>query len=136
MEVHRQLGFGFLEAVYHQALRLEFAARSIPFESEVSLTVYYKGQALESYFKADFICFGAVLVEIKAQSALTSADEAQLLNYLTATGLEIGLLINFGAESLEYKRIVRNRSRHNFAHPSAKSAQSAKSADLLQDSGE
>jgi GxxExxY protein len=106
MEVHRELGSGFLEAVYTAALALEFAARGIPFRSEVELPVYYKGNRLGCGYRADFICFENILLEIKALISLTSAHQAQLINYLKATQHHRGLLINFGAPSLEYKRIV------------------------------
>ena len=106
MEVHNQLGHGFLEAVYKEALVLECRGREIPFEREVSLEVVYKGQPLATRYRADFICFNEIILEIKAQSALTGADEAQLINYLKATGFHRGLLINFGAPSLQYRRLV------------------------------
>jgi GxxExxY protein len=108
MEVHRQLGCGFLEAVYQEALELELAARGVPFRRQVVLTVSYKGQQLKCTYCADFICFDAIIVEIKALAKLTSIEEAQILNYLKATRLEIGLLINFGARSLEYRRFIRS----------------------------
>ncbi|MGC1378085.1 MAG: GxxExxY protein [Anaerolineales bacterium] len=106
MEVHNQLGHGFLEAVYKDALVLECRAREIPFGREISLEVMYKGQPLATRYRADFICFNEIILEIKAQSALTGADEAQLINYLKATGFHRGLLINFGAPSLQYRRLV------------------------------
>lgn len=107
MEVHhRQLGHGFLEAVYQEASAVEYAARGIPFEREVILVVKYKGVALNCHYKADFICFGEVLVELKALDRLTSREEAQVINYLKATGLSRAVLLNFGAPSLEYKRLV------------------------------
>src|SRR5579862_1586934 len=85
MEVHRQLGPGFLEAVYQEALALEFAARGIPFAPEVELPVYYKGQQLTCFYKADFVCYESVILELKALKAITGVEEAQLLNYLKAT---------------------------------------------------
>src|SRR5260370_32806810 len=111
MEVHRQLGPGFLEAVYQEALEFEFAARGIPFAAQVELPVYYKGQKLTCFYKADSVCYGSVIVELKALKALTTIDEAQLLNYLKATRLERGLLLNFGRPSLEFKRLVFSNSR-------------------------
>jgi GxxExxY protein len=110
MEVHRQLGCGFLEAVYQEALELELAARSVPFNPQLSLAVTYKGQQLKCKYCADFLCFDEVIVEIKALAKLTGIEEAQIINYLKATGLETGLLINFGARSLEYRRFIRSRS--------------------------
>jgi len=106
MEVHRELGGGFLEAVYQQALRAEMLARDIVFEREVDLPVFYKGQRLECTYRADFVCFGSVIVELKAVCELSGNHEAQVLNYLKATGLETGLLLNFGGRSLQHKRFV------------------------------
>ena len=106
MEVHSQLGHGFLEAVYQEALARELSARRIPFEREVELVVAYKGEPLACRYRADFICYGEVIVELKALSTLSSIEEAQMLNYLKATGKPRGLLINFGAPSLKYKRLV------------------------------
>ena len=106
MEAHRELGFGFLEAVYQDALAVELGSRQIPFEREVTLPVFYKGQKLPSSYRADFICFDEVLVEIKALGRLTGVEEAQTINYLKITGLFRALLLNFGARSLEYKRLV------------------------------
>ena len=108
MEVHRELGHGFLEAVYQEAMALEMTAREIPFEREVPLPVHYKGQRLATHYRADFVCFENVVLELKAISQLTGADEAQVINEMKATGLPRGLLINFGAPSLEYKRRVFN----------------------------
>jgi GxxExxY protein len=106
MEVHGQLGSGFLEAVYQEALAIEFAARAIPFAREVDLPVLYKGQRLACSYKADFICYGSVIVELKAIREITGIDEAQVLNYLKATRMERGLLLNFGSSSLGFKRLV------------------------------
>lgn len=106
MEVHGQLGAGFAEAVYHQALALELTARSILFRREADLPVFYKGQRLDCAYRADFVCFESIIVELKAIQALTSADDAQVLNYLKATRLERGLLLNFGRPSLEHRRLV------------------------------
>lgn len=106
MEVHNQLGHSFLEAVYQEALAIEFAAREIPFVREVALAITYKGQQLTTCYRADFICFNEIIIEMKAQSALTGVDESQLINYLKATNYHRGLLINFGAASLQYRRLV------------------------------
>ncbi len=110
MEVHRQLGCGFLEPVYQEALALEFALRRIPFLREVKLPLTYKGEALETTYSADFICFDCVVVELKALSRMSGTEEAQVINYLKATGHQVGLLINFGARSLEHRRFVLSKS--------------------------
>jgi len=107
MDVHSTLGCGFLEAVYQEALLIELRKRGIPTKKEVKLEINYKGQTLSKYYEADFICYDKIIVEIKALSELSGIDEAQIINYLKATGLKIGLLINFGAESLEHKRLLR-----------------------------
>jgi GxxExxY protein len=108
MEVHRHLGHGFLEAVYQEALAIEMAKRNIPFEREIAIPVDYKGQRLQCSYRADFICFEEVVLELKALNQLTGVDESQLINELKASGLHRGLLLNFGAPSLEYKRLVFN----------------------------
>lgn len=106
MEIHRQLGPGFLEAVYQEAAVIEFTHRQIPFEHEVSLPVRYKGILLSTHYRADFVCFADIIVEFKALSQITSVHESQVLNYLKATGYRRGLLFNFGAPRLQYKRLV------------------------------
>ncbi|MFO7679591.1 MAG: GxxExxY protein [Chloroflexota bacterium] len=109
MEVHTQLGSGFLEAVYQEALAVEFLLRGSPFEREVALPITYKGQRLSTIYRADFVCFERVIVELKALKRLSGLEEAQLLNYLKATRYPIGLLLNFGASSLEYERRADTR---------------------------
>lgn len=106
MEVHKALGCGFLEAVYQEALALEFKLRNIPFIKEKLLQISYKGQILNKEYKADFICYDKIVIELKALNKLSSEHTAQTLNYLNVTSFELGLLINFGATSLQYKRIV------------------------------
>ena len=106
MEVHRHLGCGFLEAVYQQALDFELTERGVAHSREVELAVAYKGLRLNTSYRADFICFGSVIVEVKAIARLSGTEEAQIINYLKATGYKVGLLLNFGSESLQYKRFV------------------------------
>ena len=106
MEVHRRLHRGLAEGLYCDALAIEFALRAIPFEPKRAIQLEYKGHTLEGVYRLDFVCFDSVVVEVKAVSALTPPDEAQLLNYLGMTRLKRGLLINFGTKSLEYKRRV------------------------------
>jgi GxxExxY protein len=97
---------GFLELVYQTALALEFQDRDIPYTAEVTLPVKYKGKLLTCMYRADFICFNTIIVETKAIAQLTNADDAQLINQLKATGFHRGLLLNFGAPSLEHRRLV------------------------------
>jgi GxxExxY protein len=106
MEVHRILGPGFLEAVYHEAMCIECGLKSMPFQREVELPVRYKERPLATGYRADLVCFNDVLVEIKALNQLTTKEEAQIINYLKATGFRTGLLLNFGSKSLEFKRFV------------------------------
>ena len=107
MDVHRNLGCGFLETVYQEALAIELNKRKIPFEKEVKLKVNYKGNYLSKYFIADFVCYDKIIIETKALTDLSGLEEAQVINYLKASGKKLGILINFGSESLEYKRLVR-----------------------------
>ncbi len=108
MEVHKELGCGFLEAVYQEALRREFDLQGIPNVAQPLIGICYKGKPLDKKYQPDYVCYEEIVVEIKALATLTSLDEAQLINYLKATGLAVGLLINFGAKSLQYKRRVYN----------------------------
>ncbi len=116
MEVHRQLGPVFLEAVYQESLALEFKSRGIPFACQVELQINYKNQRLTCTYRADFVCFNSVIVELKATKALTSMDEGQTINYLKATNLERALLINFGRPSLEFKRLIFTNPRKSPKH--------------------
>jgi GxxExxY protein len=109
MEVHRELGHGFLEAVYQAALAKELGEREIPFSREVKIRIVYKGEPLECWYEADFVCFDDVIVELKALTELTSREHAQIIHYLKATHHDRGLLVNFGAPQLEYKRFVRTQ---------------------------
>ena len=108
MEVHRELGCGFLEAVYQEALGKEFETQGIPFRPQPIVKISYKGKPLNKIYQPDFVCYEEIIVEIKAISELKGLEEAQLINYLKATELKIGLLLNFGAKSLEHKRLVYN----------------------------
>lgn len=108
MEVHRELGSGFLEAVYQEALEIELTDLNIPFKSQSVINIEYKGKTLNKTYQPDFICYGDIIVEIKALASLSGTEEAQIINYLKATGLKVGLLLNFGAKSLEHKRYVYN----------------------------
>ena len=109
MEVHSQVGHGFLEAVYQEALAIEFAERGVSFGREVDVPVYYKGRVLSCSYRADFVCFGQVIVELKAITELTSREESQVMNYLRATGMTRALILNFGRTRLEFKRIVLSK---------------------------
>lgn len=107
IEVHRVLGPGFLEKVYQEAMQIELEARKIPFEAEKLLGIDYKGHRLAQRYFADLVCYEQIIVEIKALNTLSGKEEAQLLNYLKATGLRVGLLFNFGSHGkLERKRLV------------------------------
>ena len=106
MEVHRVLKHGFLEAVYQEALAFEFDERGIPYRREAPLAVRYKQKMLDCSYRADFVCYDEIIVETKATERLTGIDQAQVINYLRATGYKRALLINFGAVRLEYMRIV------------------------------
>lgn len=108
MEVHREMGRGFLECPYKDALELEFRARGIPSCREVELPIFYKGTRLPSFYKADFVCFDRLIVEAKAVKAITDIDRAQTINYLKATRFERALLMNFAAQSLQYERLVNS----------------------------
>jgi GxxExxY protein len=106
MAVHGELGCGFLEAVYQEALAIELFHREIPFEREIAVPIYYKGDLLRTSYRVDFLCYGDVIVELKALTKLSSIEQAQILNYLKAANIETGLLLNFGTTSLQYKRFI------------------------------
>lgn len=106
-KVYNTLGAGFLEAVCQEALEIELQRQGIPYEREKELKIVYDGVELKQTYKADFVCYGKIIVELKAVSALDDAHRAQVYNYLHATGLKMGLLLNFGnAEELEKQRTV------------------------------
>ena len=107
MEVHKELGSGFLEGVYQESLSIELKSLSIPFRKETELNIIYKGNQLNKSYFADFICYDKIIVETKAVSDLNKQHVGQVLNYLKATNSKIGLLVNFGSERLQYKRIIR-----------------------------
>ena len=106
MEVHRTLGCGFLEPVYQEALAFELQRRGIPYEREKEYEINYKGLVLSKTYKVDFLCYGNIIVELKALGQLSKEHMAQVLNYLKASHLKLGLLVNFGTTSLNYERIV------------------------------
>jgi len=106
MEVHKKLGSGFLESVYSEALEIEFKKANIPYEREKKLPVFYENQPLKKYFRADFVCYNSIILELKATKFSVDADRQQTLNNVKATKFKLGILINFGTPSLTYKRIV------------------------------
>jgi len=105
-EVYNELGCGYLEAVYQEALGREFQLQNIPYLRESVLEILYKGKPLNKKYSADFICYDKIIVELKALSTLLSNHESQVLNYLKATGYKLGILVNFGESSLKYKRLA------------------------------
>ncbi|QOR73668.1 GxxExxY protein [Cruoricaptor ignavus] len=106
MNIHSQMGSGFLEAVYSEILEKEFLKNQIPYKKEVPLDLYYNGEKLTKKYRADFLCFDEIILEIKSVSFIHDNLLRQTLNYLKATGKRLGLLINFGEKSLTYKRIL------------------------------
>lgn len=115
MAVHNELGHGFLEAVYQEALAIEFAQRGIPYFRERPMTITYAGQQLATRYDADFLCYDSVILETKAVRELIPAHEAPTIHYLKATRSERGLLVNFGSPRLQYKRFVFSPSKEAFA---------------------
>jgi len=113
MAVHRKLGYGYLEGVYENALAVELTGRGITFEKQAPLPVYYRGEIVGRYF-ADMIVEDTLLLELKAISNLTPACLSQLLNYLKASEIHIGLLINFGSNSLQFKRMTTSPLQEQF----------------------
>lgn len=108
MEVYNELGPGFLEAVYHEALEIEFKEKDISFESQKPLSIKYKSQQLQKLYVADFLVYGKIIVELKALDRLSGTEEAQVLNYLKATSQRVGVLLNVGnAQKLEWKRYIK-----------------------------
>lgn len=111
-EVHNTMGSGFLEDVYHECLAIEFGQTAIPFISKPELTLTYRGRELRQTYRPDFICFGCILIEIKAAAVLADAHRAQVINYLNATRFQLGILVNFAAHpKLEYQRIALSEGK-------------------------
>ena len=109
MEVHKELGMGFLERVYQEALAIELNELSIPFQREVELPIQYKFSALPCTYRADFICYGEIIIELKSITRLTAIEDAQVINYLKATGYAKALLLNFCSQRLQYKRFINSK---------------------------
>lgn len=108
MKVYSTLKEGFLEAVYQEALAMEFAKRGIPFEWEKELKIFYDGKELQTTYRADFVCYGDIIVELKAVVELDDTHRSQVHNYLKATGYKLGLLYNFGHhDGLQFERIIK-----------------------------
>ena len=142
MAVHRELGHGFLEKVYQAALASEFSFRGIPFQREQCMSVSYRGEVIAEY-QADFVCYQEIIVELKALQKLSGVEEAQVINYLKATGFQRGLLINFGAPSLQHKRLVFTQHKRSADYADGRKLEntqknlrkSAQSADENQGGG-
>ena len=113
MQVHGELGSGFLEAVYQEALQYEFEIQNIPAKKEVPLQILYKERLLSKYYIADFICYDKIIVELKTLSSLRPEHKTQVINYLKAANLELGILFNFGTSKLITERIIREHSRNS-----------------------
>jgi GxxExxY protein len=105
-EVHNELGHGFLEGVYQEALSIAFVEKNLPFESEKKLNIMFHGYQLQKSYYADFICFGSIIIELKACDGLVPEHTSQVINYLKATGFKLGLLINFGTSRVQIKRVI------------------------------
>lgn len=107
LQVHKELGQGFLEPVYQEALEIEFRGREIIYEREKQLNIQYRDHLLSKFYQVDFLCYGKILVELKAVNQILPEHEAQVINYLRASHLQLGLLVNFGSTKLQWKRLVR-----------------------------
>ncbi|MBM3303270.1 MAG: GxxExxY protein [Deltaproteobacteria bacterium] len=139
MEVHNQLGCGFLEPVYQEALAMEFDIRRLPYQREAELPVFYKGKRLSTNYRPDFVCYDALVVELKALAKLGGVEESQTLNYMKAGSFATGLLLNFGAKTLEHRRLVLTPSAKSadalsVSSSETPSVESVKSADVLSGS--
>ena len=108
-EVYNELGPGFLEAVYQEALALELSKQSVPYIAQAEMNVFYKGIELRKKYYPDFLCYDNIILEIKAMESLSPADEAQIINYLKGTSSPLGLLVNFGGEKFQYKRFANTK---------------------------
>lgn len=108
-EVHKNLGCGFLEQVYQEALAIELSELNIPFEREKALSITYKNKILEKTYITDFVCYNGIILELKAVKEICDDHRAQIINYLKATKMKLGLLINFGQKSLKYERFINER---------------------------
>lgn len=128
MEVHGELGNGFLEGVYQDALEIEFKQRNIPFQREQPVPVLYKGVTLGTPYRADFVCYGSIIVELKAIKALTDVESAKVLHYLKATGFERALLMNFATPRLDHKRFIQSKNYLRSSAPSVVNPQSGDKA--------
>lgn len=111
MQVHRELGAGFLESVYQEALEKEFIVEEIPFKSQQKLQLYYKNEPMQKYFIADFVCYDEIIVELKAATFIHNTMEAQTINYIKSANFKLGLLVNFGERSLKWKRFINTNDR-------------------------
>ncbi len=109
INVHKALGNGFLESVYQEALEKEFIKQNIPYSKQYKLEVMFDGKPLEKYFKVDFFCYESIILEIKATCFLHNDFKKQTINYLNASGMEVGLLVNFGESSLKWKRVINTK---------------------------
>ena len=112
MKVHNELGAGFLESVYHEALEKELYENDVPFRSKEKLRLFYKDSPMNKFFVADFICFDKIILEIKASSFMHKSSDAQVINYLKSTNKKLGLLVNFGETSLNWKRFINTNPRN------------------------
>ena len=112
-EVHNELGNGFLEAVYQEALEKEFIIQKNPYEREKLLPILYKGEMLSKEYYADFVCYDKIIVKLKGETSSVKAHKAQIINYLKAADKEIGVLVNFGCNSLKWERVSKFENREN-----------------------
>ena len=113
MKVHNELGPGFVESVYQEALEKQFIKDQIPYQREKQLSIYFNGEKLRKYFKADFVCYDSTIVELKAASFIHNDNIDQLRSYIRSADLRLGILVNFGQSSLVYKRVLNPLHLHN-----------------------